>query len=235
MSKVRISKKLTNKFPDLMLGIVVAKGIDNKGTEEKMYHLIEEIENLIKFDFTPTDLAKHPLISPWRTAYSEFGSKPKKYHSSVEHLIRKILDGKKIPKINKAVDISNYLSLKYLVPTGINNLDKIDGNITLTLATGKETFTPLDSNSKQKPDKGEVIYKDANDVLCRKWNWKDAKKIKVEEDTKDVIFYIDAMPPVTKDRMKEILRDVLDLLSMFCHPKETEIFIMGEENSEIEI
>ncbi|MBD3355428.1 hypothetical protein GF361_05635 [Candidatus Woesearchaeota archaeon] len=234
MTKVKISKKLLEKFPKLMLGIVIAKNINNKGSDEKIYHLIEEIENLLKLDFTPTNLAKHPLISPWRTAYSEFSKKPKKYHSSVEHLMRNILKGKTTPKINKAVDISNYLSLKYLVPTGVNDLDKVDGNISLTLAKGKETFIPLGSDAKQIPDKEEIIYKDSKDVLCRKWNWKDAEKAKVEESSKNIIFYIDALPPVTKKRMKEILRDIIDLLSMFCSPKETDIYIMGKGNSEID-
>ncbi|MBW2996674.1 hypothetical protein KY332_05245, partial [Candidatus Woesearchaeota archaeon] len=118
MTKLSISKAVLNKFPKLNLGIIIAKNINNKGSDAKIYHLLEEIENLIKLDFTPADIAKHPLISPWKTAYSEFGSKPSSYNCSVEALMRNILKGRATPRINKAVDISNYLSLKHLVPMG---------------------------------------------------------------------------------------------------------------------
>jgi lysyl-tRNA synthetase class 2 len=232
--KLTISKRVLNKFPKLKLGIVIAKGIDNKGSDIKIYNLLEEAGDLIKFDFTPANIAEHPLISPWRAAYSDFGSKPNKYHSSVEALMRNILKGRETAKINKAVDISNYLSLKYLVPMGVQDLDRIDGNISLTIAKGDEGFKTIGSMEKERPDKGEVVYKDSKDVLCRRWNWRDADKAKVSERTRNVIYYIDALPPVTKKRLKEILRDIIDLLDMFCKPKEKNIYLLDASNPGIE-
>jgi lysyl-tRNA synthetase class 2 len=233
--KLTVSKEVLKKFPELKLGIVVAKNINNKGSDEKIYHLLEEIENLIKFDFTPEKLAEHPLISPWKAAYEEFGAKPSSYNCSVESLMKRILKGQSTPKINKAVDISNYLSLKYLVPLGINDLDKIEGNISLSISKGAETFTPLGEKTKEKPEKGEIIYKDAKKVLCRRWNWRDSDKTKVEETTKNVIYYIDALPPVNKTKLKEILRDIIDLLDIFCKPEEKEIYVLDKENNEMKI
>ena len=134
--------------------------------------MLEEVENLIKLNFVSTALAKHPLLSPWRAAYSEFGAKPSKYNSSVEALTRRILKGQKIPRVNKAVDIYNYLSLKQLIPMGADDLDKVDGDISLTIADGAEIFIPLNSEEVEHPEKGEVIYKDHRNVLCRRWNWR---------------------------------------------------------------
>jgi lysyl-tRNA synthetase class 2 len=233
--KLKISKEIFKKFPKLNLGIVVAKGIDNKGSDQKIYHLLEEIEALIRLDFTAENLAKHPLISPWRTAYSEFGAKPGHYTCSVESLMKNVFGGRGTPKINKAVDISNYLSLKHLVPAGINDMDKIDGDVSLTVAKGNEVFRPLGSEVKENPDKGEVIYKDSKDVLCRRWNWKDADKAKVTEESTNVIYYIDALPPVNKTKLKEILRDIIDLLDIFCKPKEKNIYLLDKNNSEISL
>ncbi len=231
--KLAISKAVFDKFPKLKIGIVIAENIDNTGSDAKIYHLLDEIGNLIKLDFTREDIAKHPLISPWRAAYSDFGAKPSSYHCSVESLMKNILKGKGAPKINKAVDISNYVSLKHLVPAGVNDLDKIEGNILLTIAKGTEIFSPLGSKTKEKPDKGEVIYKDNKDVICRRWNWRDADKTKITESAKNVIYYIDALPPVNKTKLKEILADVLDLLGMFCQPEEKKIFILDKNSPEI--
>ncbi|MEE9525728.1 MAG: phenylalanine--tRNA ligase beta subunit-related protein [Candidatus Woesearchaeota archaeon] len=231
--KLTISKEVFNKFPKLKLGIVIAKNINNKGSDDKIYHLLEEIENLIKFDFTPENIAKHPLISPWRTAYSEFGSKPSSYHCSVETLMRNVLKGRGAPRINKAVDVSNYLSLKHLIPMGVQDLDKIEGSISLKIATGKEKFTSIGSDEEETPSKGEVIYKDSKDVLCRRWNWRDADKAKIEESSENIIYYIDALPPINKTKIKEVLGDIIDLLAMFCQPEETKIFVLDKSNSSI--
>jgi len=166
--KVIVEKKILEKFPKLNIGIVIAKGIDNSGDDEKIYHLLDEIQDLIKLNIVPESLARHPLISNWRSAYSEFGSKPSKYNSSVEALLKSVLKGRKIPRISKIVDLYNYLSLKHLVPMGADDLDKIDGDIKLKFATGKEKFTPLGKNTADNPDKGEVIYKDDKKVFMQK-------------------------------------------------------------------
>ncbi|MBW2996701.1 hypothetical protein KY332_05390, partial [Candidatus Woesearchaeota archaeon] len=155
------------------------------------------------------------------------------YNCSVEALMRNILKGRATPRINKAVDISNYLSLKHLVPMGVQDLDKIQGNISLAIATGKETFIPLGTKEKESPDKGEVIYKDSKEVLCRRWNWRDSDKAKIEQTSKNIIYYIDALPPINKTKIKEILRDIIDLLGMFCQPKETNIYFLDKNNPEI--
>ena len=76
MTKLTISPKIFTKFSKLNVGIVIAKNIDNTGSDQKIAKLLKEIEDYVKINFTPVELAKHPLISPWRAAYSDFGSKP---------------------------------------------------------------------------------------------------------------------------------------------------------------
>ena len=44
MKKLSISKEVFKKFPKLKLGIVIAKNANNKGSDAKIYHLLEEIE-----------------------------------------------------------------------------------------------------------------------------------------------------------------------------------------------
>lgn len=231
--KLTISSKIFKKFPKLNVGIIIAKKINNTGSDEKIYHLLEEVAKLIKLDFIPTDLAKHPLISPWRTAYSEFGAKPSKYNSSVEALMRRILKGETIPRINKAVDIYNYLSLKHLIPMGADDLDKVDGDITLALADGGEIFIPLNSTEVEHPEKGEVIYRDHRNVLCRRWNWRDCDKTKILEQTKNAIFYVEGLPPITKDKLKQVCEELVTLITTFCEG-EVSYHILDIANPEIE-
>ena len=231
--KFIISDLILKKHPKLNIGILIARGIDNKKKNKEITKLLKEVQDLIKLNFVPIDLAKHELISPWRTAYSEFGSKPSRYNSSIEAMMKRILKGGEIPSINKIVDIYNYVSLKHIVPMGSDDLDKVKGSIKITLARGYESFTPLGSDEEEKPDKGEVIYTDNDKVLCRRWNWRDCDETKITEETKDVILYVEGLHPVTKTKIKEICKELADLIKTFCKG-ETDYFILNKKNSSVE-
>lgn len=232
--KLSISSDIFKKHPKLHVGIVVSENIDNTGSDDKIYTLLDDIQNLIKLDFVPEDLAKHHLISPWRAAYSDFGSKPSKYNSSVEALMKRILKGDKIPQINKFVDIYNFLSLKYIIPMGADDLDNVEGDIQLTIAKGDEVFVPLNSDQVENPDQGEVIYRDDRNVLCRRWNYRDCDKTKITDKTKKAILYIEGLPPVTKEKVEEICKEAVQLITMFCEG-EANYHILDVGNSEVEI
>lgn len=231
--KLRISPLISKKFPKLNIGIVIARNIDNTGSDKKIHHLLEEVEELIKLNTVPADLAKHDMISPWRAAYSDFGAKPSKYNCSIEALMKRILKGDDIPRINKIVDIYNYLSLKYLIPIGADDLDKVEGDIALTISDGAEIFIPLNSEDVENPKQGEVIYKDSRHVLCRRWNWRECNKTKITEDTKNLIIYTEGLPPVTKEKLKEVGKEIIDTIKTFCGG-EAEFYILNIGNSEIE-
>ncbi len=232
--KLTISKKILNKFPKLNVGIVIAKGIDNKGKNREIDHLLKEVENYIKLNFIPEDLAKHKLISPWRLAYSEFGAKPSKYHSSVEAMMRRILKGNKIPIISKIVDLYNYLSLKHLVPMGADDIDKVFGDIQLTFAEGNEKFKPLGEEKTENPNKDEVIYRDKARVLCRRWNWRDSDETKITENTKNAILYVEGIPPITKSKLIEVCKEMVDLIKTFCKG-EAKYYILNKTKNSVEI
>ena len=165
--KLKIYKQIFEKFPGLHVGVVIAKHIDNTTKNEEILELLKQQQKMIKQNFQKETLSENPKIDAWRKAYSSFGAKPKKYKCSVENLYRMILDDIDLKHINKLVDIYNYISIKHLVPVGGDDLDKVEGNITLTFAKGDEVFNRLNSEESAFPHQGEVIYKDDKEVLCR--------------------------------------------------------------------
>ena len=232
--KLIIDKQIFEKFPDLNIGVVVARGLDNSGEDKEIYKLLQEVEALIKQTFIPEELSKHPMISPWRVAYSDFGAKPKKYHSSIEALTRRITSGESLPKINKLVDLYNYISLKYTVPMGGDDIDQVEGDIQLTVAKGDETFKQIGSDEAKNPNEGEVIYRDSKDVLCRRWNWRECDKTKMTEKTKNAVIMIEGLPPVTKEKIDEISKDLAGSVETFLGGK-TKVHLLNKSNPEVEL
>ena len=210
---MKITPQIFKKFPKLVVGVIKAENIDNIGTDADIYHLLEEIENLVKLNIVPEQLSEHGMISPWRVAHADFGSKASKYHSSVESLVKRVLKGDTL-RINKFVDIYQLLSLKHLVPVGADDLEKVEGQIQLVLAKGDELF--YYNHEIENPEKGEVIYKDDKKVLCRKWNWKGTDKTRIEEHTTSALMYVEGLPPITREKVEEICLEAVELIKMFC-------------------
>jgi DNA/RNA-binding domain of Phe-tRNA-synthetase-like protein len=126
--KFKIENKIFEEFPGLNIGVVLAKGINNKGKSEEINELLRSAEEKVINEFSRFESpSQHPNIISWRKAYKKFGSDPHKYRCSAEALVRRVLKGEKIRHINKLVDLYNYISLKYVLPVGGEDLDKIKG------------------------------------------------------------------------------------------------------------
>lgn len=214
--KFKVDSKIFERFPWMSLGVVIAKKIDNTGTSDEIMRLIQEREKEIRENYNTETLSQHPKIESWRKAYSSFGAKPKKYKSSVESLYRMILNGIGLRHINTIVDVYNFISIKHMIPAGGDDIEKVEGDITLRFACGDEPFTSLNSKERESAKEGEVIYADDKEVLCRRWNWRECDKTKMTEETGEVVLVIEGLPPVKREEMEEIEEDLSRLILKYC-------------------
>lgn len=213
--KFKIDPAIFETFPGLHIGIVKAKGVDNRSISPEIQEMIREIQIEIMNNFDLETLSGHPRIQNWRNAYTLFGAKPKKHRSSVESLYRMTLEGKELHPINKVVDIYNYVSLHHMVPVGGDDLAKVQGDIELRFARGDEPFLPLGSCEVQRAKEGEIIYADEREVLCRRWNWRESDKTKMTEETQDVLLVSEGLPPVTAIEIHGIVVDLSRLIQEY--------------------
>ena len=211
-----ISPEIFERFPGLHVGLVQADGLDNRGENEKIARLLRQQEQGIRSRYSSDTLSRLPLIAAWRRAYSFFGAKPKKYKSSVENLYKNILRGKNLKPINLLVDIYNLVSLKHMLPSGGDDTEKVDGSIRLTIAEGGEVFLPLNATETQTVEKGEVVYRDDRDILCRRWNWREAEKTKLTEKTREALLVVEGLPPAGSDDVLEAVGDLSRMIIKYC-------------------
>lgn len=232
--KLRVFPEIFSSFPELHLGIVVAREIDNRGDSAEIGELIRSRQEEIMNQYILEEVAELPRIQSWRRAYSSFGAKPKKHRSSVENLLRMTLEGRDLRPINKIVDIYNYISLLHQVPVGGDDLARVEGDIVLRFARGDEPFRPLGSDEVQTARQGEVIYADEKEVLCRRWNWRESEKTKMTEETREVLLVSEGLPPVTAKEMERIVGDLAQMVQKYCGG-EVSREVLNAEKSEIEL
>lgn len=233
MMKFKIGPEIFALFPELTIGVLTVQGIDNHGEEAKIANLLRQAEKNTKSEFIEGQLGADPRLTSWRQAYRKFGCDPHDYRPSVEALVRRVVKGDQIRHINKLVDLYNLISLEYILPVGGENLVAVRGDIVLTRAEGDEPFIPLGITETEYPEKGEVIYKDTEGTLCRRFNWREGDRTKIEETTTNAILEIEGLPPTTKEKIKKATEKLADLIKKHCGG-QVEIYLLNKENQEVE-
>ena len=229
-----VSPEVLTKFPEYIRGVIIAKGVNNSDENQRLVKLLRKAEQDATQDQSLQDIKNHPWIASWRQAYSDFGANPNKFYSSIESLARRARRGDHLPYINTLVAMFNYFSLRHMVPSGGDDLDRVDGKLCLTLANGGEPFTPLNSDVVKYPAPGEVIYVDNSKVMCRRWNWRQGDQTKITPATTNVAINIDCLPPVSKDEASAITKELADLVQEFCGGEVTYL-LLDASQSEVEI
>lgn len=225
--------EIFDRFGEYCRGVVIARGINSREKHKELQKLLEEAVLSVRQRLDPEGYRKEPRIHAWREAYKAFGVNANKFPPSVDALVRQVLKGRDARSINPVVDVFNYISLKYLVPSGADDLGKVKGDLCLTYAKGDELFVPFDRNEVDPPKPGEVIYRDDEKVLCRCWNWRQGAHTKIEATTKEVAINVDGLPPVSPDEVWRITQEVAQLIREFCGG-EVFCFLLSKERPEAE-
>ena len=222
--KVSINKKVFEVFNDRFhVGLLWCSNLNNSGSPADIHEMLRDVEELVRINFNPSSLQTHELISAWKSAVAHYGEKAQHFQSSVERMMTYVLEGEDIETKNKLGDLCNFISLKYLVPLGVTDTDKAEGNIEFTLA-GSEKWngSPIEKN--------ELIMKAGDDVISRKLDFNISSKGEVDKKTKNAIIHIEAIPPIDENRLMNILEELQGLVRIFCGAKIKKTILKNDKN-----
>jgi len=211
-----VDQAIFERFPQYTRAIVVARGLDNQGLEPEVEEMLREAEARCEALFAAEDLTSHPRIACWREAYRVLDMKPGKNYSSVESLARRARGGSRVPYVNTLVALMNGFSLRHLVPCGGDDLDAVHGDLVLRLAKGDEEFVPLGGKEAEHPEPDEAIYVDAEQVLCRRWNWRQGDGTKITPSAGNVLINIDCLPPVGVAEAEALVVELAEFVRSLC-------------------
>src|SRR5208282_709927 len=134
------------------------------------------------------ELSAIPAVAAWRVAYKGFGVKRTSYRSSVERLIKRVLAGGALPRVNALVDLYNAASLRSGLCLGCDDLDRVQGDLAFRFSRPGDSFVDMGAEAGEDPDDppkvGEVVYADSRHVLCRRWNWRQDARSAVSTHTR---------------------------------------------------
>ncbi|OGE27099.1 hypothetical protein A2772_01570 [Candidatus Daviesbacteria bacterium RIFCSPHIGHO2_01_FULL_38_8b] len=229
--KFKVNPKIFEEFDKPLIGVIIAKGINNQNDNPEIQELLREAEVNLRKQLNNVEISEHSHIAPWRETYRKFGSNPRDFRCSAEALTKVVLRGSEIKKISPLVDLYNLISIKYILPVGAEDLDKMQGDLELTFANGDEDYTPLGEQENDPPQKGEVIYRDEIGVICRRWNWREGDRTKITKITKNAVVVLESIASIP---IKEAVEELASLIKKYCGG-QISVFYLDKDSQEIDL
>jgi DNA/RNA-binding domain of Phe-tRNA-synthetase-like protein len=208
-----VQDQVTELRPDYAALLIVAEGLQPGPSDAASDALLRDAETAalaLLAGRPPADLAP---VAAWRDAYQAFGAKPKRTRPSVEALLRRVDAG--LPRIDRLTDIYNAMSVRHLLPVGGEDLDAYAGPARLVRAAGDE---PFDTNRDgepvtERPEPGEVIWRDDAGVTCRCWNWRQCVRTRITHSTVRALFILDGLAALGADGLQAAADDLAGQLT----------------------
>ena len=218
MVEIQIQADIFKEYPTFRRGIVVARNVHNQGHSRALEARLAKV--IAGAAENPRDIKSDPRTAVWNEAHRQFNSNPNKFPPAHCALLKRVQkSGTQIPFINKIVAVMNYNSIKDATPVGGDDLMHAGQCLELRYATGSENFTPLGrSDVSEHPYPGEIIYvvAESNEVMCRRWNWRNGHKTRITEETQTIIMNIDVLGEQSEARAVETRDRVAGMLEEFC-------------------
>ena len=194
-----VSDEVRSLVPGFTHLAVEARGLVNGPSDEVSSALLDEAGRRLAERLDGRSPDRDPHVAAWRAAYTAFGAKPSRTRNSAEALARRALADGGLPRINRLVDAYNAVSVAHLIPVGGEDLDRIQGAMRLVVATGDEPFatTAGGVETVEHPEAGEVVWCDEAGVTCRRWNWRQGPRTRIDDSTVNALFLLEALEPVT--------------------------------------
>jgi DNA/RNA-binding domain of Phe-tRNA-synthetase-like protein len=228
--KISIKPEVFERFnKDLQIAFIKAENVDNKSKSIESKHLLQEVEKLVRLNFHKKQIKNNSFIEPWALAQLEFGGKAHHYHTSVERLLKTVLGGKTVAKADTVDNILRYIALRYLVPVSADDFHKIEGDLTFEVVKSSGKKSPLKALKR-----GELYYHDAKGILGTQVDYWRNKRTEVSRSSFVNLIHMTALPPVTKDGLKQIAKELASMIEAFCGAR-TKQFILSRRNRSITI
>lgn len=135
---MEISENIKSKCPYLRLGVITCSVQISDNRSDLWSEIdakISELENM-----ETTEVSKLSTIAATRKAYKALGKDPARYRPSAEALLRRVVKGKGLYKINNVVDLLNLVSISTGFSIGGYDAEKIEGEVTLGVGEAEEPY-----------------------------------------------------------------------------------------------
>ena len=218
-------------FPDAQVNILFANGIDNHDTDdnydERKKLLANATHEADKF-LTNETFRLNPVVDQWRQAFQQFKKRKVRAHQ-LRALLKRANQGRKFEPIEPLVDVYNSISLSYGVPVGIEDRNKIAGNLHLGVAKGGEAFRPVGAEEDEPALAGKLFIMTMKVLFVVVLNWREAQRTMLTEDSQNVVAVMEAINPEQIERANEAMEELSKLINQYFGVNTSQVYRLTKD------
>lgn len=177
-------------------------------------YILESIENIKRRIGKPESLSEDPIIRSYRRFLWKLGIDPTKTRPSSEALARRMLRGRGFPRVNDIVDLANAVSLAFLVPIGLYDLNRVEAPVYLRLSSGGEVFHPIGGEPKALSG-GIPVLVDSKGAVLHIYPHRDSIHSMIRDDTAAILIVAAGVEGVPEGIVERAAREVCERLVAF--------------------
>lgn len=191
-------------------------GIESVRVEAGSLQLWNEIDTLcekIKEEHHDKAWNEIPGVKETRELYQKCGIDPTKTRPSSEALLRRILQGKGLYRINNLVDICNWCSLEFQLPIGLYDADNVKGSICCRFGEEGESFSGIRKDDVNV--EGRICMADDEGAFGSPTS--DSARTMITENTKRAFMALFALKHTEDSMLMDYLERAERRIAAFCH------------------
>ena len=210
-----IDNVVAQKYPSINIGIAVIKNINIKKTDSG---LTDEINKFVseQSHLSNEIIGSYPEVITYRKLYKEMGIDWHSRRPSPEALLRRISQKKDLYQINTCVDAYNLVVMKNRVSVGAFNYDKFHFPTIMRFPKKGEEIFLLGDKEPTKFKANELAYFDQLGGYNIDFNYRDAQRTAVTENTKDILLNIDGVFDIDRQKVEKSLKESIDIILKYC-------------------
>lgn len=216
--KLVIDEEVRDRFPDLNVLLMELDSVKVLEYSEELERFKSEIYDKLRKRYKLESLKDDPLVKTYRNFFWRIGIDPTKIRPAAEALLRRILSGRGIPRINTLVDSYNLASAESGIALAAFDSEKIDGDMIMRFAKEGEEFIGIGMRKPKTLRGGEIVVADSSRLVAI-YPYRDAEYSKVTLKTEKVCLMICGVPGIRIEVLRNAGRLAADYILRFCGGK----------------
>jgi DNA/RNA-binding domain of Phe-tRNA-synthetase-like protein len=204
---ITISPEIKELVPHFKIGIITYHDIVISESPQMIKGRFQLfLESLRLEDKSASD---YPAVAEYRSVFKVLGIDPSRYRPASEALLRRVLSGKNLPPINSGVDVNNFFSIRFGVPIGLYNLDKIKGDVEIRIGGSEDTYEGL--NGRDMKMEGKLVSVDKLGAFGSPIV--DSKRTLVNETVLNALHIVYLQPSLGENEAQELLESIANMFT----------------------
>lgn len=209
--KIVVSQEIKDVCP-LFVGACVEASVRNSLFSSALWNEIGNFSQTFCLQHTTETLKEITPISATRSIYRLCGKDPSRYRPAAEALLRRVLQGKELYKVNTLVDLINLASMVHGYSIGGFDASRFVGD-TLTLGIGRQG-EPYEGIGRGIINiEGLPVYRDAEGGVGTPTS--DHERTKLTLDSTHLVVLINGYDG-SRERVEANARHLQELLRRYC-------------------